>query len=82
MPSNHYLLQLAQSQEYPEWFQRRYAVLIVRLEHINQQLEPSLLHLHAARTSPVAGQAQFQTFSELSSPYKGIARITSQSDIK
>jgi len=65
----------AQSQEYPEWFQRRYAVLIVALEHINQPLEPALLLLHAARTSPAIQQVPHHHFnrSELSSPYKGTA---------
>eukprot|EP00026_Physarum_polycephalum_P002595 Phypoly_transcript_02602.p1 GENE.Phypoly_transcript_02602~~Phypoly_transcript_02602.p1 ORF type:complete len:708 (+),score=104.49 Phypoly_transcript_02602:238-2361(+) len=46
---------LAQSQEYPSWFQQRYAVLIVKLEEVNRVLEPTLVRLHATRSSPPSG---------------------------
>ena len=49
------MMQLAQSQEYPSWFQQRYAVLIVKLEEVNRVLEPTLVRLHATRSSPPSG---------------------------
>lgn len=55
-------MQLAQSQEYPGWFQQRYAVLIVKLDEVNRRLEPALVRLHASRSSPPSHTPTIGTF--------------------